>query len=120
MRLRAVLTQASFGIVSNLTKAAETGKASTRLVLNDLANQVLSVSQRNVPVDTGNLKSSGRIEYATDRRLEARITYGGSMAPYALPVHELHKSKSKYLANAADLVIREAPKAVAESVTATL
>ena len=65
--------------------------------LNDVAQEVYGESQRIVPVDTGNLKGSGRVEPATPENLVAIVSYGGTAAEYALPVHELHPTKSKYL-----------------------
>ena len=65
--------------------------------INEAAQDVYGESQRRVPVDTGNLKSSARIDPATQREMVATVTYGGTAAAYALPVHELHATKSKYL-----------------------
>jgi hypothetical protein len=65
--------------------------------VNDVAREVLSESQRVVPVDTGNLRSSARMTAAKRDAPTARITYGGTAAEYALAVHELHRSRSKYL-----------------------
>ena len=65
--------------------------------INQAAQDVLAESQRRVPVDTGNLKGSARVDPATEREMVATVSYGGTAAAYALPVHELHKSRSKYL-----------------------
>ena len=65
--------------------------------INEAAQDVYGESQRRVPVDTGNLKSSARIDPATERAAVATVSYGGTAAAYALAVHELHATKSKYL-----------------------
>ena len=56
--------------------------------LNQVGQEVFAESQRRVPVDTGNLKSSARIRPAVGALLEAEIAYGGTAAAYALVVHE--------------------------------
>lgn len=55
------------------------------------ANTVLNESKRIVPVATGNLRSSGKVEnpVSTGSTTEVEITYGGAAAPYALYVHEI-------------------------------
>lgn len=66
------------------------------------ANSVLNESKKIVPVDTGALKSSGRVEppQITGGGVSVQITYGGAAAPYALIVHEdpdaRHKSGKSY------------------------
>jgi hypothetical protein len=65
--------------------------------INQAAQDVHNESQRRVPVDTGNLKGSARVDPATKREAVATVSYGGTAAAYALPVHEMHASKSKYL-----------------------
>jgi hypothetical protein len=51
---------------------------------------VLNESKKIVPVDTGALKNSGRVEPVkrTKDSIEVEITYGGAAAGYALYVHE--------------------------------
>lgn len=68
-----------------------------RGIVNETAELVFTDSQRDVPVDTGNLKASGRIEPAEGSEILARVSYGGTAAEYALAVHETHASKSKFL-----------------------
>jgi hypothetical protein len=71
------------------------GKASTRLApkvadgLRQCAEVILRKSRQYVPVDTGELKKSGRVE-TTGQGLgaESKVLYGGPDAPYALYVHE--------------------------------
>jgi len=65
--------------------------------INEVAQEVFGESQRVVPVDTGNLRSSGRISPSTPDALTAELAYGGTAAAYALAVHEAHKTQSKYL-----------------------
>jgi hypothetical protein len=65
--------------------------------LNEAAQDIHNESQRRVPVDTGNLKASARITPARPDNLAATVTYGGTAAAYAPIVHEIHRSKGKYL-----------------------
>ena len=50
--------------------------------------------ESHVPVDLGNLKSTGTVEPPTRKGkvLRIRLRYGGTSAPYALAIHE-HLSK---------------------------
>lgn len=52
--------------------------------------QVLNESKKLVPVDTGNLRSSGQVSRPkiSGDTIEVEITYGGPGAQYALVVHE--------------------------------
>ena len=88
------------GMVALATNAArKSAELDGRAVdaLNEAAQDVYNESQRRVPVDTGNLKASARIDPATQRSMVATVGYGGTSAAYALAVHELHRTKSKYL-----------------------
>lgn len=65
---------------------------------------IMSVSQRLVPVDTGELKSSGHVELPkiSGSKVQVDLVYGGPAAPYARIVHEdldaFHKvGQAKYL-----------------------
>jgi hypothetical protein len=49
--------------------------------------QIGKRANRLVPVDTGNLRSSQKIEWSP-RVLGASISYGGTAAPYAIVQHE--------------------------------
>lgn len=113
MRLHAVLTTAGRATVASLNRAASlpTTRSLMRDALNEAAKQVFSVSQRYVPVDTGYLKGSGRIEFANVRVLRSTVSYN---TDYAAAVHELHPSKSGYLSNAADLVWDNLPDDIAD------
>ena len=55
------------------------------------ANTVLNESKKIVPVATGNLRASGKVEnpVSTGTRTSVEITYGGAAAPYAIFVHEI-------------------------------
>lgn len=55
------------------------------------ATTILNESKKIVPVATGNLRASGRVErpITGKGRAEVSITYGGAAAPYALIVHEV-------------------------------
>lgn len=64
------------GRVSFITKQA------ARQAVNEFMQRVFEESQQLVPVDTGNLKDSGRIETRGD---EVSIVYD---APYAAVIHE--------------------------------
>jgi hypothetical protein len=55
------------------------------------AATILNESKKIVPVATGNLRASGRVERPVTGkgRASVEITYGGAAAPYALIVHEV-------------------------------
>lgn len=55
------------------------------------ATVILNESKRIVPVDTGNLRASGRVERPAvgNGKASVEISYGGAAAPYALIVHEV-------------------------------
>ena len=84
-------------------------QAPTRLAaaLYDEANEIFSQSQDEVPVDTGVLRSSGRVHAPaiSSREILVEISYGGAAAPYALRQHENESynhapgRKSKYLSD---------------------
>lgn len=79
---------------------------------NEIAKEVYAESQRLVPVDTGNLKASGRVIAADTKNLTATDQYGGTSAAYAVIVHETHKTKSKYLERPAKAAARDFRDAV--------
>jgi len=80
-----------------LTRRTVRVNANLRDVVNETAELIFNESQRVVPVDTGNLKASARIAYASGDNMTAEVTYGGTAAGYAVIVHEIHPSQSKYL-----------------------
>lgn len=55
------------------------------------ATTVLNESKRIVPVATGNLRASGKVENpkSSGTAYSVEVTYGGAAAPYALFVHEI-------------------------------
>lgn len=52
--------------------------------------RIMGESKRLCPVDTGTLRSSGRVQppEQDSERVVVRMTYGGAAAPYAVSVHE--------------------------------
>jgi hypothetical protein len=84
-------------VTARVKKFADEVRPAVRDAVNKVAGVVLNESQRRVPVDTGNLKASGRLVPATAAELNATVSYGGTAADYALKVHEEHRSGSKYL-----------------------
>jgi hypothetical protein len=54
------------------------------------ATKILNESKKIIPIDTGSLRNSGRVEdpKVSNGVIEVAITYGGSGAPYAAIVHE--------------------------------
>ena len=59
--------------------------------LNRAAKALLAESQARVPVDTGDLRSSGATQDATPTELVAKVTYNASAEdgfPYGVAVHE--------------------------------
>ena len=54
------------------------------------AEQIMSVSKRLVPVDTGALRASGHVQLPVIRGKKVKVVlgYGGAAAPYAVFVHE--------------------------------
>ncbi len=93
-------------------------KGGAKKAVNTIAAEVFTDSQHRVPVADGNLKASGRVIAATDANLSASIGYGGTAiaSAYALPVHETHRSQSKYL----EAPAREAAGKFKEEVTAAI
>ncbi|MDR9391968.1 MAG: hypothetical protein RI554_08055, partial [Trueperaceae bacterium] len=80
---------------SNIQRASV--KPTVVKVLNETGVRTFNESQRRVPVDTGNLKASGRLDAAAQDRLRVVLSYGGTAAQYAAAVHELHATNNKYL-----------------------
>ena len=97
-------------VVLHLTRIMKIESRRSRRLLDDITELVFAKSQQNVPVDTGALKSSGRIikrenaAIGTGRVYMANsIEYGGKsgigptrnapdgIVDYAAIVHDLHK-----------------------------
>lgn len=55
------------------------------------ANTVLNESKKIVPVATGNLRASGKVDppKTSDGVTVVDVNYGGAAAPYAIYVHEI-------------------------------
>lgn len=60
-------------------------KAAAARGLNQAAEELLSLSKALVPVDSGDLRSSGSVDQASAGDLESRVTYN---TPYAVIQHE--------------------------------
>lgn len=80
--------------LKKLVKQMERMEGGERMLAQALygeASVVLNESKKIVPVETGNLRASGRVERPVTGRGQAsvEITYGGAAAPYALIVHEV-------------------------------
>ncbi len=91
-------------------------RSAARKVVNETAERIYNESQRRVPVDTGNLKSSARLEPAQGDETTAQVGYGGTAAGYALVIHETHRSGSKYLEEPAREEVARFVKDVREAV----
>jgi hypothetical protein len=77
--------------VIKTTQRIEGGDAVLAQALYAEATTILNESKKIVPVATGNLRASGRVEPPVTGKGKAsiEITYGGAAAPYALYVHEI-------------------------------
>lgn len=63
--------------------------------LYESAEEVMADSKENyVPVDTGNLRSTGVVDLPVTRghEVEVQLGYGGPAANYAIYVHEMNKA----------------------------
>lgn len=88
---------------------------------NDVAKDVFTESQHRVPVDTGNLKASGRVTPKRDgSSVTAELSYGGTAAAYAVIVHETHRSRSKYLEGPAREATNEFADAVKNAISSAI
>lgn len=74
-----------------ITERIEGGEQILAQAMYAEATVILNESKKIVPVDTGNLRASGRVERPVTGkgRASVQITYGGVAAPYALIVHEV-------------------------------
>jgi len=75
---------------SLLAKASDDQKRIYADTMRAEAQRIMNESKKIVPVDTGALKTSGRVEMPviTPNGIEVTIGYGGPAAPYAGIVHE--------------------------------
>ena len=79
--------------LENLEKVAKRAAAADAVIAKQMyteATTVLNESKRIVPVDTGALKGSGRVERPQVKPgdISVEISYGGAAAKYAWYVHE--------------------------------
>lgn len=73
-------------VANNLLKLASIAGEAVAQSLNEVAEVTLTDAKERTPVDTGTLKSSGKVsEHATLRKHQAKLTYG---TEYAVWVHE--------------------------------
>lgn len=89
---------ASFGVrltglnklISTVNRVDGLGPVIERAIFSE-ATTVLNESKRIVPVATGNLRASGRVEKPkkSGTQYTVEVTYGGAAAPYAMFVHEI-------------------------------
>lgn len=80
-------------IIQAIIASGEEGALAAARALRAEAQEVLAHSQMEVPVDTGALKNSGRIDpivgiKTTANSMEVDVVYGSTAADYAVYVHE--------------------------------
>ena len=68
-------------------------KAAMDEAATDMAREIKSQADQDVPVDTGTLKRSGKVHESKRGKAEASVSYGGQRAPYAPVVHEVGDRK---------------------------
>jgi hypothetical protein len=91
-----------------LERLKKAGPAAVEKALAEEARRAFAKSQELVPVVTGRLKESGRIEkIETPDGVEYRIRYGGKVVRgvdvnYAVAVHELPGAGRKFLERSVD------------------
>lgn len=83
--------------MNDLVKVAGRAAAADAVIAKQMfteATTVLNESKKIVPVDTGALKNSGRVERPQVKpgEISVEITYGGAAAKYAWYVHEIPTS----------------------------
>jgi HK97 gp10 family phage protein len=65
------------------TKLVQNVQAGAVDIVTASANDVLDISQQFVPVDSGDLKASGRVEVEGSEQVTAYIGYGNELIDYA-------------------------------------
>ena len=75
-------------VMANATSPAQ--QQALAQAVTGAANKVLNQSKKLVPVDTGVLRDSGRVENlkVSSTEISVEITYGGAASQYAGVVHE--------------------------------
>jgi hypothetical protein len=106
------------------------GVAATKALSAALYQQglaIMSESQREVPVDTGVLRASGRVAQprVEGSRVTVELGYGGAASAYAWPQHErtdyAHTvGKAKYLLDPLTRHIESIPRTVADRIESEL
>ena len=76
------------GLKDGVEKLTRLNRSKNADAINQIADLLLEVSQKEVPHDTGTLQNSGHVEQASSNKLEAVVGYGGMSAPYASRLHE--------------------------------
>lgn len=77
------------GLKDGGERLSRLGRVKSMQAVNDIADMLLLLSQKEVPHDKGTLQNSGHVEQATDLNSpEAVVGYGGMSAPYASRLHE--------------------------------
>jgi len=73
-----------------LEKLGERAQAELGKALYAEAELIMTESKKQVPVDTGTLRSTGHVKQPETKRgsVEVELGYGGPAAPYAAAVHE--------------------------------
>jgi len=78
-------------IKANLARYGERVKVALSSAVYMEANNIMAISKRRVPVDTGTLKSSGYVTkpQKVGAQILVELGYGGAASKYALYVHEI-------------------------------
>lgn len=77
-------------VLHSMRNAGQKGKLAIRRSMRATAEFILAESQKIVPMDTGALAASGKVEvtFGTGLDTVATVSYGDANAPYAVFVHE--------------------------------
>ncbi|MDE2974564.1 MAG: HK97 gp10 family phage protein [Gemmatimonadota bacterium] len=79
--------------LSGLARLAERMPSILDAAANAMAAEIYRKADKEVPVVTGELKKSGRVENSKAGKGEAKVVYGGEDAPYAVAVHDRPKGR---------------------------
>jgi len=105
-----------------LEKLDKRAQAELKKALYAEAELIMTESKKQVPVDTGTLRSTGYVKQPEEKGdlVEVEMGYGGPAAPYAIWVHErteLHHNpptKAKYLEDPVKTAAPKLPGALAK------
>ena len=84
------------GVLGRIGQRLDKIEQGSRQAVLRTAEEIMADSKENyVPIDTGNLKSTGTVQVTADRPqlFEATLSYGGPSAAYAIFVHENLQAK---------------------------